>query len=207
MRQAKEIGDRVKIVLGNESVTDFSRRVGISRQWLHDILGGRTPRKASIATLSSISDITGFNLEWLVTGRGMPNEGWRAKTTLVSRLAPKIGIRKKIILERVQDELVLVPMSLLDGLENKTDLGVLTRETVDLGGLIGPSDQVLVDLQDQKLIDGGLFIAQVENRLLACRSTKAHSVWLVSSTENLAVDSLIAEYRIIGRIRLVWKRV
>jgi hypothetical protein len=138
----------------------------------------------------------------------MPNDRWSGKTTLVWRVAPKINARKKISLERVEGELVLVRTSLLTGFDaDVADLGVLGGENVDLGPLIGRSDEVLVDLKDQKLVNKGLFIAQVEGRLLACRAIKAHSVWLLNPTESITPESLIGDYRIIGRIRLVWKRV
>jgi transcriptional regulator with XRE-family HTH domain len=207
-RQAKEIGERVRNILGNESVTAFARRLGISRQWLHDILSGRVSREASVATLSNLGDILGYSLEWLVTGKGMPNDQWSAKTTLVCRLAPKTNARKKISLERVEGELVLVPTSLLRGVEaDVADLGVLGGESVDLGPIVGHSDEVLVDLKDHALVNNALFIAQVHERLLACRAIKAQSVWLLSPSESVTPESLIVDYRILGRIRLVWKRV
>jgi transcriptional regulator with XRE-family HTH domain len=207
-RQAEEIGERVKNLLGNETVTAFAKRVGISRPWLYDIMGGRVSREQSIATLLSISNNLGYSLDWLVTGTGMPKDAWSAKTTLVWRIAAKTNARKKITLERVEDELVLVPTSLLRGLEaDAADLGVLGGENVDLGPLIGRSDEVLVDLKDHALVKNGLFIAQVEERLLACRAIKAHSVWLLSPTESVTPESLIGDFRILGRIRLVWKRV
>jgi transcriptional regulator with XRE-family HTH domain len=205
-RLAKEIGQRVRIILGNESVTAFTERLGISRPWFHDILSGRVP--PSLETLSVIADNLGYSLDWLRTGKGMPNDQWSPKTTLVCRFAPKTNARKKISLERVEGELVLVRTSLLRGFEaNIADLGVLAGENVDLGSLVGHSDEVLVDLKDQAFVRNGLFIAQVRDRVLACRAIKAHSVWLMSPDEYVTAGSLIGEYRILGRIRLIWKRV
>jgi len=76
-RQAKEIGERVRNLLGHESIIAFSKRIGVSRQWLHDILSGRVSREASLATMSNIGDILGYSWEWLVTGKGMPNDQFR----------------------------------------------------------------------------------------------------------------------------------
>jgi transcriptional regulator with XRE-family HTH domain len=207
-RQAREIGERVRILLGNESVIAFAKRLGISRQWLHDILSGRVSREASVATLSSIGDIMGYSWEWLMTGRGMPNDQWGAKTMLVSRFVPQTNVRKKIILAKVEGELVLVPTSFLDDFEaNISDLGVIAGKDLDMRPFVGPSDEILVDLKDHKLVNDGLFIAQVRDRVLACRAIKAHSVWLLSPEEYVTAGSLIGEYRILGRIRLIWKRV
>jgi transcriptional regulator with XRE-family HTH domain len=206
-QQAKEIGERLRNLIGNESITAFAKRVGISRPWLHDILSGRVSREASVPTLLSIAGIFGYSLDWLVSGRRMSNDKWSAKTTLVCRFAPKTSARKKISIERIEGELALVPTSFLVGFEaDVADLGVLGGENVDLGPLIGRSDEVLVDLKDHTLVKNGLFIAQVEGRLLACRAIKAHSVWLLSSAESVTPDSLIEDYRVLGRIRLVWKR-
>jgi transcriptional regulator with XRE-family HTH domain len=205
-RLAKEIGQRVRISIGEESVIAFAERLGISRPWLHDILSGRVP--PSLETLSVIADNMGYNLDWLRTGKGMPTDRWSGETTLVYRLAPRTSARKKISLERIDGELALVPTSFLSGLEaDIADLGVLGGESLDLGPLIGHSDEILVDLKDHALVKNGLFIAQVKERLLACRAIKAHSVWLLSPTESVIPESLIGEYRILGRIRLVWKRV
>jgi transcriptional regulator with XRE-family HTH domain len=207
IRQAKEIGARLKTLLGTESVISFAKRFGISRQWLHDILSGRVSPEASIATLSHISDTLGYSLEWLARGKGMPNDQWNEKTTLISRVLPKTNARKKITLEK-QVEFKLERASILEGLETDlTDLGVLSGQNIDPGPLIGPLDEVLVDLKDHKPVNNGLFIAQVQDRLLACRAIKAHSVWLLSPTESITPEALIGDYRIIGRIRLVWKRV
>jgi transcriptional regulator with XRE-family HTH domain len=205
---AKEIGERVRIILGAASVTAFAERVGISRQWLHDILSGRVPREASVATLSIISDTLGYSLEWLVTGKGMPNEQWSERTTLVCRVAPKFDARRKIQLAKVEGEFVLVSTSLLHGFKsNVAQLGVLGGKNVDLGPLVGRSGEVLVDLKDHKLVQNGVFLVQVEDRLLACRAAKARSIWLLSPTESISPETLIEDPRVLGRIRLVWKRV
>ena len=60
-----------------------------------------------------------------------------------------------------------MPISLLSDLEaNVNDLGVLSGENPDMRPLLGPSDDVLVDLKDHKLVKDGLFIAQVQDRLV-----------------------------------------
>jgi transcriptional regulator with XRE-family HTH domain len=205
-RLAKEIGQRVRISIGEESIIAFAERLGISRPWLHDILAGRVP--PSVETLSVIADNMGYSLDWLRTGKGMPSDRWSAETTLVCRLALKKSARNKISLERIGEDLALVPTSFLAGFEaDVADLGVLGGENVDLGPLIGQSDEVLVDLKDHTLVKNGLFIARVKERLLACRAIKADSVWVLSPTETLIPESLIGDYRILGRIRLIWKRV
>jgi transcriptional regulator with XRE-family HTH domain len=207
--QAEEIGKRLRILIGNESITAFSGRLGISRQWLHDILSGRVQREQSIATLSSIADTLGYSLEWLVTGKGMPNDRWSAETALVSRLVPATDIRKKITLKKIDGELVLVPVSLLSGVKSSVDnLGVLTGQSVDTRPLIGLSDEILVDLADHALVEDGLFLVQVRDRLQARRAIRTeNSDWLLSSDANSAASSFVTGgYRVLGRIRLIWKR-
>jgi transcriptional regulator with XRE-family HTH domain len=207
-RLAKEIGQRVRTIIGDESVIAFSERLGISRPWLHDILSGRVP--PSVETLSVIADNLGYNLDWLRTGKGMPNDRWRekGKTTLVCRVAPKFDARRQIKLERVKGEFVWLSTSLLHGFQSdRAQLGVLGGENIDLGPLVGHSGEVLVDLRDHRLVNNGVFLAQVEDRLLACRAAKARSLWLLSPTESISPEALIEEPRILGRIRFVWKPV
>jgi hypothetical protein len=137
----------------------------------------------------------------------MPSDRWSGETTLVHRLALKTSARKEISLERIEGELALVPTSFLAGFEaDVADLGVLGGEKIDLGPLVGPSDEVLIDLKDHTLVKNGLFIAQVNERLVACHAIKAHSFWLLSPAESVTPESLIEDYRVLGRIRLVWKR-
>lgn len=203
---AKEIGQRVRSIIGNESISSFSQRLGIDRSWVHDILGGRVP--PSLETLSVMTDKVGYSLDWLRTGKGMPNAEWSGKTSLIPRVAPKSDAEGKIKLVRVKDDLVLVQNSLLSGLERDvSELGVLAGQSDDAGPMIGPSDEILLDLKDHKLVNNGFFLAQVGARLLACRAFKAHSVWLLSPTETINPETLIQDYRVLGRIRLVWKRV
>lgn len=206
-KSAEEIGQRVRIVMGKETVTSFAKRLGVSRQWLYDILNGRVHREASVATLSSISDIVGYSLEWLVTGKGMPNDLWAEKTALVRRATPKPGARGRIKLEST-DELVLVPNTFLRGIEGHiAELVVVGGEIVELSAMVGASDEMLVDRSDHKLIDKGLFLVQLEKRLLACRAIKTRSVWHLSATENIGPDTLVDDKSVLGRIRLIWKRL
>ncbi len=83
-----------------------------------------------------ISDILGYSLDWLVTGRGMPNDQWSAKTTLVPRLASRMNARKKISLEKIEGELLLVPTSLLGKFKGDlANLGIIGGDA-DLGLLL-----------------------------------------------------------------------
>lgn len=207
-QQAREIGERVKIIMGSETVSGFARRLGVSRQWLYDILNGRVAREASVATLSSMSDTLGYSLEWLVTGKGMPNDLWTEKTALICRVTPELSGRGTIKLAKIEGDLVLVPNSFLRGFEaNIADLVVMGGEKVDLGPLIDHSDEILVDMKDHKLVNGCLFLVQMENRLLACRAIKSRSVWHLSPTESISPETLVDDQRLLGRIRLIWKRV
>lgn len=186
----------------------MAARLGISRQWLHGILGGQVPREASVATLSSISDTLGYSLEWLVTGKGMPNDQWKEKTTLISRVVPKFDARRKISLVKVEEGMVLVPNTFLPSLEaDPAQWGVLGGENLGLGPIVGRSDEVLVDLKDHKLVNNGLFLVQVEDDLLAARAVKVRRTWLLIPTENVTPETLVKDPRPLGRIRLVWKRV
>jgi hypothetical protein len=204
-RLAKEIGQRARIILGKESISAFTERLGISRTWFHDILSGRVP--PSLETMSVLTDNLGYSLDWLRTGKGMPSDRWSGETTLICRVAAEFGTRGKIKLVKLKGDLVLVPTSILRGFEaDIAQLGVLGGENVDLGPLVGHSDEILVDLKDHRLVNNGLFLAQVQDRLLACRAIKARSIWLLSPTENISTETLIEDQRVLGRIRLVWKR-
>ncbi|MGY4608595.1 hypothetical protein ACVW16_007007 [Bradyrhizobium sp. USDA 4474] len=138
----------------------------------------------------------------------MPNDLWTEKTALICRVTPELAGRGTIKLVKIEGDLVLVPHSFLRGFEaNIADLVVMGGEKVDLGPLIGHSDEILVDMRDHKLVNGCLFLVQMENRLLACRAIKSRSVWHLSPTESISPETLADDQRLLGRIRLIWKRV
>jgi hypothetical protein len=74
----------------------------------------------------------------------------------------------------------LVPTSFLIRFQaDVLNMGVLEGKNLDLGPNVGHSGEVLVDLKDHSLVNDGLFLDQVEDRLLACRAIKADSVWIL----------------------------
>ena len=74
-------------------------------------------------------------------------------------------------------------------------MGVLEGKNLDLGPNVGHSGEVLVDLKDHSLVNDGLFLDQVEDRLLACRAIKADSVWILTSAEGV-ITPRVADRRL-----------
>jgi transcriptional regulator with XRE-family HTH domain len=210
-RTAEMVGQRLRSILENTAVSVFAKRVGVSRQWLHDILSGKIPPESSIGTLSSIADTMGYNLDWLVTGKGMPSDKWTEQTTLLPRLAVQKGARGAAALKIMEGETVLISSGIMNELHvARHSVGVALGSDVGLSAGSGGSDELLVDLDDRKLTEGGLFLVQVRGQILVRRALATEEgQWLLSS-EGLAgsVGSVLSTgYKVIGRIRFIWKRL
>ncbi|MCH4295606.1 LexA family transcriptional regulator [Shewanella sp. 3B26] len=67
---AKEIGslpERINELIGDDSIREFARSIGLSEGALRMHLKGRTPKLAEVIKMARYR---GVNLEWLATGKG-----------------------------------------------------------------------------------------------------------------------------------------
>ena len=66
-------GDRVKELIGSESVQSFAQKCGIPGSSLRNYLNGRVP---GIDIAAKIANATGSPLEWLISGHDGPDRGY-----------------------------------------------------------------------------------------------------------------------------------
>lgn len=62
-----EIGDRIRLLMGNDSPADFAQKVGVTERSLHNYLSGQMPR---LTVRTKICDAYNINPMWLFQGRG-----------------------------------------------------------------------------------------------------------------------------------------
>jgi len=76
-----EIGDRIRLLMGNDSPSDFSEKVGVTERTLHNYLSGQMPR---FTTRAKICEAYGINPMWLFRGDGpMYSDGQKADLSVI----------------------------------------------------------------------------------------------------------------------------
>ena len=88
-----ELGEAIErlLVASDLSVTDFSRRIGYSRQYVYNLMKGESQgvtHKVQLDTLKAISDATGYSLVSLLSDLGYifhPKKDLPPNTILVAK--------------------------------------------------------------------------------------------------------------------------
>jgi phage repressor protein C with HTH and peptisase S24 domain len=178
--------------------------VGVSKTWIYDILKGKP---ASVAILSAIADNTSTRLKWLVTGEGMPSAEWEKTTALISRLAiPAAGQAREL---QPTGRHMLFATELLEDLGvNVDDAGVISVPDSDMSPVINFADDVLIQLNQQRLFPGALYLIETDSGATIRRAFTADggATWILVAERKSANQIPISDespFRIFGRVRWI----
>lgn len=208
----KDFPQRLRVIIGAESIASFARRVGVSRSWLHDVLNGRP---ASLATLSSIADSTGYTLDWLAWGQGMPSRALVGRVAIVSRLIAQIGNDKTLMFSIADAPPVIVDSELFTELKiDAANAGVLAAPDDEMSPTIWAMDDLLIDQSDREPVDGAIYVVSLSGRLTTRRAVQVkQGNWVFVSgdpgkkpagsmggaaSENLSIG---------GRVAFIWRKL
>ena len=77
----REIGQRIKELRGGSRQRDWAEKIGCDQGYISQVENGVT--KPSLAFLKGVASITKANIDWILTGRGIPTkeeagQGWEA---------------------------------------------------------------------------------------------------------------------------------
>ena len=195
-------------LLANPMFDPLQKKPVFRKHWIYNIFSGKP---ASIAILSSIADNTGHNWRWLVTGEGMPSEHWEQTTTLVPRLASSPTGRAK--------ELKPTGQHMLFATQLLTELGIAPAEAAvfsvldaDMAPILNQSDDALIQLSDQLLSQGNLFLIGIGGQVTIRRafSSDGGISWnLIAERQSAQQISISAKtrYKIYGRVRWIGHRL
>jgi transcriptional regulator with XRE-family HTH domain len=202
---------RLRAVIGNESIASFARRVGVSRQWLHDILNGKP---VSLATLSSIADSTGYNLDWLARGKGMPSGTLEGQFELVPRFAARVDADGRVEISVADEPPLTIPSALFNQHNiDVANVGVLAAPDNGMFPIICAGDDVLIDRYDRNPTDGGVYIVAIAGCLALRRAVQTQGAWVFLSEDPkqqplVAVQSALSEpVSVGGRVRFLWRSI
>ncbi|MGX9980846.1 hypothetical protein [Methylobacterium fujisawaense] len=170
---------------------------------MYEVLGGT--KAPSLAFFSAIAEATGVRSDWLISGRGMPNEGWNGRTALIPRL--EIGTDASPIDGGNQ---VLVEIDRLAGIP-PTKAAVISAPENGMAPMIEIGDDLLVELEPAGIVDGQVFLIRDSERFLL-RKLKIigdnHIIMLSGSnnSSNVSIENFSVEkQKIHARIAVIWK--
>lgn len=87
----KEVGARLRAILGMESQKDFARALDVSPQRLNDYLAGRNfPSEEFLYRLAKVRDV---NLHWLVTGDGEVYVDEAKNVSEIEKMSALVGMK------------------------------------------------------------------------------------------------------------------
>lgn len=187
--------DRLTVLFSNDTMTTIASKIGISQVGLFKIFNKGTLPKAE--TLLKINEITGCDLNWLMTGEGSPflNEN-NTDASIPSNNMPHSAIYDVIGKPVDIDEFVFIPRynidvsaghgSMPDDEEshlviafrkywiinylnaNPKDLSVLRIKGDSMQGVLNNGDNILINRRKNKPQDG-LYVLRIDGSLFAKR--------------------------------------
>ncbi|UTV30197.1 S24 family peptidase [Photobacterium atrarenae] len=222
--------ERLKELIGNESLRKFGQAVGISEGGLRKYLPPGSS-KPTFDKLVAIARYKGVNLEWLATGNG-------AKDAEIKQAGPHLeGSRHQesgyLSVDEFNEEFVLVPgyhiqvsagngSCAIDapvkrylafrrkyikykGLDPK-QLAIVFAKGDSMEPTIKDNDSLLVDLSSRTPIDGNIFVVRLGDELYAKRVQKSYdgSIRLISDNKEYQTIEVpkeeLGQICIIGRV-------
>ncbi len=206
----KDLPRRLRVIIGAESMASFARRVGVSRQWLYRILNGEP---ASVAVLSSIVDSTGYSLDWLARGEGMPIGASAGRFEMISRLTARIDAHNEVTFGQADAPPVIVPAELFTELNiDAAKVGVLAAPDDGMSPTIWAMDDLLIDPSDRQPAEGEIFLVSKAGRLTIGRVFQVEGTWIFASEGpgntpfGLFGGATSENLTIAGRVHLIMNR-
>lgn len=200
-----EVGyaDRIRSVLKGEAPYVFARRAGIGKSYMYEVLGGT--KAPSLAFFSAIAEVAGVRSEWLISGRGMPNEGWNGRTALIPCLeistdASPIDGGNQLLVEI--DRLAGIP---------PTKAAAISAPDSGMAPMIEIGDELLVELDPSGIVDGQLYLIHNSNRFIIrkLKIVDGTNVIMLSGPQissDVSVENFSPlSHKIHARIAVIWK--
>ena len=88
----QEIGKRIRELRGNDRQKDWASRIGCDQGYISQVENGVT--KPSLAFLKSISGMTNGSIDWVLTGRGDKQFGFKSYSAPYSAPSGEETIQK-----------------------------------------------------------------------------------------------------------------
>ncbi|WP_157861897.1 hypothetical protein [Methylobacterium sp. Leaf361] len=197
--------DRIRSVLNGEAPYVFARRAGIGKSYMYEVLGGT--KAPSLAFFSSIAETAGVRSDWLISGRGMPNEGWNGRTALIPRL--EIGTNASLIDGGDQ---VLVEIDRLAGI-SPAKAAAISAPDSGMAPMIEIGDDLIVELEPSGIVDGQVYLirSSASYILRKLKTIDDNNIIMISGSNSPASVSIetysAGTNEIHARVAAIWKKL
>lgn len=187
---AEGFGERLRLVVGNESVNSFARRSGISEGSLRQYLAGSVPGADKVVSIA----VTGkVSIDWLLRGAGDMRGEEVAPVPAEFRLIPRLPVQPSsgfgsLIAEESPMEMLAFRSDWLRKVGINPDFAhVLTNRGDSNEPTIRDGDVLLVDTSIDRVIDNAFYIVIYQGNALLKRVQMLRDGTIVLSSDNKQV--------------------
>lgn len=166
---------RIRSALNGEVPYSFAKRASIGKSYMYEVLGGT--KAPSLAFFSALAETSGVRAEWLISGRGMPNDAWNDRTALVNRL--EIGKSPVPVYNGKQ---VLVETDSLNGIL-PAKVAIICASDDSMAPAIEAGDDLLIEVSPVEIISGHIYLIFRSGKLVVRRIWKADEESLLETSD------------------------
>lgn len=225
--------ERVREVVGEESVRNFAKRAGVGLSTLQHVIEGGKP---GVDKLVAIARAGGVTVDWLATGEGPkrrheegpglaepPTPFKDATTSLVDDhfvLVPRYDVQASAgpgafaDMERVTDVLAFRADWVRRTLRtDPAQLALISAAGDSMDPTIRPGDLLLVDTSANEVAHDGIYVVVMGTHVLVKRVQRLYREGLVVKSDNPAYDEIrigpdeMGEFIVAGRVCWVGRTI
>ncbi|WP_345858690.1 LexA family transcriptional regulator [Shewanella algae] len=184
-KQIGSIPERLQEIIGDESIREIARKVGISEGAMRTFLKGRTPKLPDIIRIAKYK---GVNWPWLATGEGSkypgeqtdnevaicPGDEFDEEYALINGFHAQVSAGHGAVWddEKVRRKLAFRTKWLRFRGLHPENLRVVFAKGDSMEPTIHTGDSILVDITQTTLTDGSIFVLRLGDELYAKRLQK-----------------------------------
>jgi transcriptional regulator with XRE-family HTH domain len=214
---APGVGERIQSLVGKgQTLEQFAQEIGVSSRTLGNYLRGE--REPSYDFLRRVRSICGADINWLITGEGMPDSNPLARSGSTDQVAiPRCSFRPSapdgsLILSSDNEPYLSVPRAWLARyMPEGARPGIMEASGDTMEPTINDGDLLLLNLSiDRSAInEGGVFVISIDNTPLVKRlQLTADNHLLIRSDNDLyeqeKVTREFADEQMMVHAKVVW---
>lgn len=201
----KEIKDRLRkaIQVSGLSIKEVSKRSQIPYATLQKYLSGAY--RPNVTNLERLAQALQVNVEWLLTGKGVPREEG-GEYAYVARVDAAVGAGQayELVTEEVKG-LYAFRRDWLARKGNPENMRLVTVYGDSMSPTLEDGDIVLVDLSRRRIVPGGIYAIRIEDGLMVKRlhPLPGGRIRIISDNPSYApieVDPGREDFEVIGKV-------
>lgn len=222
------ISSRIKDLIGNETVSSFARRCGISESLLRRYISGSTPGSDKAILIAQAAGVT---LDWLATGEGTKGKIDAAQVSCaIMNGDQEEGLAILSCKERIDEDIFRNnrhEVTLVEALQfnqnwllselnvSPSDVCLLTVESENMEPTFRRGDIILVDHRDTGPSGDGVYVLKMDEALLIKRLQRKLGGVISVTNDNVTYSSFEIDkqqmssghFTVMGRVIWVGRRI